>query len=375
MITVPGWLRNVPRGRTRRCADSTKMTTLTPKGGAYPTSISCGIAMRPRMGTCRPCTGTAMRAANPMPGSTGFVMRPNTDASQRSMSARWQRTILARQSIGSARLRRKATSQRCWTMLGRAKTQAIESIGCGWRGSRPSGVRRRQEGRGRATAFILLLAASSRLPVHISCLFERSGGNAQRYARRSWRAVCCIRRAAREISGAEVRFDVYRRPASSHPDRLRCLDNRGNRGLSMLARPCALGESPQRGRLPGLAEMDAVQAQLPANVLLLHGPLGRAVLLRVPSIYAAVGRPSCALIAYFTQIGVAVVYLSAFHVLRVEIRKTQAEADLAEMRRRRRWRSGSRLRNHSFNGGLYERDVDKFYSNQRAPATGTSARR
>jgi len=42
------------------------------------------------------------------------------------------------------------------------------------------------------------------------------------------------------------------------------------------------------------------------------------------------------IIAYFSQVALAIVYLSAFHVLRVQIRKTKAEADLAEKRKRRR---------------------------------------
>jgi len=57
-----------------------------------------------------------------------------------------------------------------------------------------------------------------------------------------------------------------------------------------------------------------------------------------------------AIIGYFTQIGLAVVYLSAFHVLRVQIRKSQAEANLTEKRQGLASRSDFQLRNRGFNG-------------------------
>lgn len=64
-----------------------------------------------------------------------------------------------------------------------------------------------------------------------------------------------------------------------------------------------------------------------------------------------------AILGYFTQIGVAVVYLSAFHMLRVQICKAQAEAHLAELRRRHRRQAGLRVKNYGTNGGLPDGEV------------------
>ena len=51
-----------------------------------------------------------------------------------------------------------------------------------------------------------------------------------------------------------------------------------------------------------------------------------------------------AVIAYLTQTGLAVSYLSVFHLLRVQIRKTKADADLAEQGRHRGFRANLRRR-------------------------------
>lgn len=79
---------------------------------------------------------------------------------------------------------------------------------------------------------------------------------------------------------------------TGHPDRLHRLDNFGNRGFSRCPRSArALGAGPKRGRLPGLAKVAPLQAQLLADLLLLHGPLGRPAAVSRPSFHARDRRP------------------------------------------------------------------------------------